>query len=66
MCYSYRVRSIAFPGKQPLNMILNDGRDLMSLIHKKYPQYLTDICDLSKETLESVSHGGDRPTQIHR
>ncbi len=30
----------AFPGKQPLNMILDDGGDLTSLVHEKYPQYL--------------------------
>jgi adenosylhomocysteinase len=30
----------AFPGNQPLNMILDDGGDLTSLVHEKYPQYL--------------------------
>ena len=30
----------AFPGGQPLNMILDDGGDLTTLVHDKYPQYL--------------------------
>ena len=30
----------AFPDGQPLNMILDDGGDLTSLVHDKYPQYL--------------------------
>ena len=30
----------AFPGGQPLNMILDDGGDLTTLVHEKYPQYL--------------------------
>lgn len=31
----------AFPGGQPLNMILDDGGDLTNLVHEKYPQYIT-------------------------
>lgn len=31
----------AFSGNQPLNMILDDGGDLTTLVHEKYPQYLT-------------------------
>ena len=30
----------AFSGNQPLNMILDDGGDLTSLVHEKYPQFL--------------------------
>jgi adenosylhomocysteinase len=30
----------AFPGGKPLNMILDDGGDLTTLVHEKYPQYL--------------------------
>jgi adenosylhomocysteinase len=30
----------AFPNGQPLNMILDDGGDLTTLVHQKYPQYL--------------------------
>ena len=39
----------AFPEKQPLNMILDDGGDLTTLVHEKYPQYL-------KGELTSRSH----------
>ncbi|KAI0280393.1 S-adenosyl-L-homocysteine hydrolase [Russula aff. rugulosa BPL654] len=46
----------AFPGKKPLNMILDDGGDLTSLVHEKYPQYLTDIRGLSEETTTGVHH----------
>ncbi len=37
-------------------MILNDGGDLISLIHEKYSQYLTDIRGLSEETMMGVHH----------
>lgn len=30
----------AFPDGKPLNMILDDGGDLTSLVHEKFPQYL--------------------------
>ena len=33
----------AFPGGQPLNMILDDGGDLTTLVHEKYPQYLASM-----------------------
>lgn len=46
----------AFPGNQPLNMILDDGGDLTSLVHEKYPQYLKDIRGLSEETTTGVHH----------
>lgn len=31
----------AFSNGQPLNMILDDGGDLTTLVHEKYPQYLS-------------------------
>ena len=34
-------QSLIFEDGQPLNMILDDGGDLTSLVHDKYPQYLT-------------------------
>lgn len=46
----------AFPGNKPLNMILDDGGDLTSLVHEKYPQYLADIRGLSEETTTGVHH----------
>jgi hypothetical protein len=30
----------AFPNNEPLNLILDDGGDLTTLVHDKYPQYL--------------------------
>lgn len=39
---------------QPLNMILDDGGDLTSLIHTKYPQYLEGIRGISEETTTGV------------
>ena len=46
----------AFSGNQPLNMILDDGGDLTSLVHDKYPQYLAKIRGLSEETTTGVHH----------
>ncbi|KAF8271853.1 S-adenosyl-L-homocysteine hydrolase [Lactarius quietus] len=46
----------AFPGNEPLNMILDDGGDLTSLVHEKYPQFLTGIRGLSEETTTGVHH----------
>jgi len=46
----------AFPGNQPLNMILDDGGDLTSLVHEKYPQFLKGIRGLSEETTTGVHH----------
>jgi len=46
----------AFPEKQPLNMILDDGGDLTTLVHEKYPQFLKDIRGLSEETTTGVHH----------
>ena len=30
-----------FKDGKPLNMILDDGGDLTTIVHEKYPQYLT-------------------------
>ncbi|RPD65670.1 S-adenosyl-L-homocysteine hydrolase [Lentinus tigrinus ALCF2SS1-7] len=46
----------AFKGNQPLNMILDDGGDLTTLVHDKYPQYLAGIRGLSEETTTGVHH----------
>lgn len=35
-------------------MILDDGGDLTSLVHDKYPQYLSNIRGLSEETTTGV------------
>ncbi|KAI9511668.1 S-adenosyl-L-homocysteine hydrolase, partial [Russula earlei] len=46
----------AFSHNQPLNMILDDGGDLTSLVHEKYPQFLAGIRGLSEETTTGVHH----------
>jgi len=46
----------AFPGGQPLNLILDDGGDLTNLVHEKYPHYLNDIKGISEETTTGVHH----------
>ncbi|TXT06089.1 hypothetical protein VHUM_03562 [Vanrija humicola] len=46
----------AFPDGKPLNLILDDGGDLTTLVHEKYPQYLADIRGVSEETTTGVHH----------
>ena len=46
----------AFPNGQSLNMILDDGGDLTSMVHEKFPQYLKDIKGVSEETTTGVHH----------
>ncbi|KAI0765371.1 S-adenosyl-L-homocysteine hydrolase [Fomes fomentarius] len=46
----------AFSNNQPLNMILDDGGDLTTLVHEKYTQYLPNIRGLSEETTTGVHH----------
>ena len=36
-------QTLVFRDGKPLNMILDDGGDLIKLIHDKYPQYLKGI-----------------------
>lgn len=47
-------QTLVFSDGQPLNMILDDGGDLTSLIHTKYQQYLEGIRGLSEETTTGV------------
>jgi len=47
-------QTVYFPDGQPLNMILDDGGDLTTLIHKEYPQLLEGIKGLSEETTTGV------------
>ncbi|GLB39281.1 putative S-adenosyl-L-homocysteine hydrolase [Lyophyllum shimeji] len=46
----------AFADGKPLNMILDDGGDLTTMVHEKYPQYLKDIRGVSEETTTGVHH----------
>ena len=43
-------QTIFFPDGQPLNIILDDGGDLTSLVHKKYAHLVPDIKGVSEET----------------
>lgn len=46
----------AFKDGQKLNLILDDGGDLTSLIHTKYPEMLKDCYGVSEETTTGVHH----------
>ncbi|CAB5381795.1 unnamed protein product [Rhizophagus irregularis] len=46
----------AFKDGKPLNMILDDGGDLTSLVHNKHPELLKDIKGVSEETTTGVHH----------
>merc|ERR1712218_78557 len=47
-------QTIFFPDGQPLNMILDDGGDLTTLVHDEHPDLLKDIKGLSEETTTGV------------
>ena len=44
----------AFPGGEPLNMILDDGGDLTNMVFDKYPELIKGIRGLSEETTTGV------------
>jgi adenosylhomocysteinase len=46
----------AFKDGKHLNLILDDGGDLTSLVHKKYPEMLKDCYGVSEETTTGVHH----------
>ncbi|KAJ4468730.1 Adenosylhomocysteinase [Lentinula aciculospora] len=45
-----------FSGGQPLNMILDDGGDLTTMVHEKFPKLLPGIRGISEETTTGVHH----------
>lgn len=47
-------QTLVFADGQPLNMILDDGGDLTTLVHTKHPKYLAGIHGLSEETTTGV------------
>lgn len=47
-------QTLVFQNGQPLNMILDDGGDLTTLIHEKYPDLLKGIRGVSEETTTGV------------
>lgn len=46
----------AFKDGKKLNMILDDGGDLTTLVHEKHPEQLKDCYGLSEETTTGVHH----------
>ncbi|KAM3720287.1 Adenosylhomocysteinase [Dirofilaria immitis] len=48
------LQTLVFKDNQSLNMILDDGGDLTSIVHEKFPQYLPGIFGLSEETTTGV------------
>ncbi|KAJ5951128.1 uncharacterized protein N7479_009541 [Penicillium vulpinum] len=46
----------AFKDGKKLNLILDDGGDLTSLVHTKYPEMLEDCFGVSEETTTGVHH----------
>lgn len=50
----------AFPGGEPLNMILDDGGDLTNMVFDDYPQLADAIKGLSEETTTGVHRLYDR------
>lgn len=47
-------QTLFWPDGQPLNMILDDGGDLTSLVHNKYPELLEGINGLTEETTTGI------------
>ncbi|KAJ2902678.1 Adenosylhomocysteinase [Zalerion maritima] len=47
---------LAFKDSKKLNLILDDGGDLTTLVHQKYPEMLKDCYGLSEETTTGVHH----------
>ncbi|KAH7143864.1 Adenosylhomocysteinase [Dactylonectria macrodidyma] len=47
---------IAFKDDKKLNLILDDGGDLTTLVHTKYPEMLKDCYGVSEETTTGVHH----------
>ncbi|KAF4944115.1 hypothetical protein FSARC_14757 [Fusarium sarcochroum] len=46
----------AFKDNKKLNLILDDGGDLTTLVHQKYPDMLKDCFGVSEETTTGVHH----------
>ncbi|KAJ4168279.1 S-adenosyl-L-homocysteine hydrolase [Fusarium falciforme] len=46
----------AFKDNKKLNLILDDGGDLTTLVHEKHPEMLEDCFGLSEETTTGVHH----------
>ncbi len=49
-------QTLKFSNGQGPNMLLDDGGDLTTLVHKKFPQLLKEIKGVSEETTTGVHH----------
>jgi adenosylhomocysteinase len=47
-------QTLIFPDGKPLNLILDDGGDLTTLVHKRFPELLGDIRGISEETTTGI------------
>ncbi len=47
-------QTLIFPDGKPLNMILDDGGDLTTIVHKRFPELLGDIRGISEETTTGI------------
>lgn len=52
--YEWCISKTIFFGKQPLNMIIDDGGDLTNYVHDKHPELLSGIKGISEETTTGV------------
>jgi len=54
--YDWCLEQTLLIGDEPINMILDDGGDLTSLVHDKYPFLLEGIKGITEETTTGVHH----------
>ena len=47
-------QTLNFPSGKPINMILDDGGDLTDMVHKRFPELLTEIKGISEETTAGI------------
>ncbi len=52
--YNWCIAQTLWFGKEPLNMIVDDGGDLTNYVHDKHPELLPGIKGLSEETTTGV------------
>lgn len=52
--YEWCIAQTVMFGKEPLNMIVDDGGDLTNYIHKEHPELLKGIKGISEETTTGV------------
>lgn len=52
--YEQCIEKTLFFGKEPLNMIIDDGGDLTNHVHRKHPELLSGIKGISEETTTGV------------